>query len=149
MDLRRTYLAFFEGLTEFFAGYVMFCRYHDCYEAWKGNNYSSCSVTYVQSVRLWAAFCRFIPIVELVKTYFWDGTPDWEARCLGLLEAVHQVGYPHFDDFRRRPTPTVEGKILEECLENFGRLEFQSIYEGPLSSTLDFSEMLGSGLPLT
>jgi hypothetical protein len=148
IDLRRTYLGFFEGLTEFFAGYVMFCRHRDCYEAWKRSSYSLCSVSYVPSVRLWAGFCRFIPIAELVKTYFWDGTPDWEARCRGFLDAIHQAGYPQFDDFTRRPIPTVEDKILEECLENFGREEFRSIYEGPLGSTLNFDEMLRSCLPL-
>lgn len=149
MDLRRTFLSFFEGLTEFFAGYTMFCRHIDCYRAWKGNHYPYCSVTYVNSVRLWATLCRFIPMVELVKAYFWDGTPNWETRCRSLLDAIHQAGYPHFDDFVRRPLPTVEGKILEECLKNFGREKFRAIYEGPLQNTLDFTQMLCSSLPLT
>ena len=148
LDLRRSFFNFFEGLTEFFAGYVMFCRYPQCYDAWKEERYTHCSVTYVPSVRLWAAFCRFIPISELVKVYFWDGTRNWEARCDGLLDVIHQAGYPDFDDFVRQRAPTVETKILEECLENFGREKFRSIYEGPLANTLDFTQMGCSSLPL-
>jgi len=149
LDLRRSFLNFFEGLTEFFAGYVMFCRYPHCYHAWKNECYTYCSVTYIPSVRLWATFCRFIPISELVKVYFWDETKDWEARCDGLLHAIHNAGYPHFDDFMRHRAPTVETKILEECLRNFGREKFRSIYEGPLANVLDFTQMLCSSLPLT
>lgn len=147
-DLHRRFLSLFEGLTEFFTGYVMYRRYFDCYTSWKENKYPYCSVTYVPSVRLWAAFCRFIPLAELVKIFFWNGTPDWEARCHDLLYKIHQSGYPRFDDFIRRPVPTVESKILEECLKNFGREKFLSIYEGPLQNTLDFSQMLCSSLPI-
>lgn len=148
LDLRRSFLNFFEGLTEFFAGYVMFCRYPPCYPAWKQQRYTYCSVTYIPLVRLWAAFCRFVPMSELVKVYFWDGTKDWEARCENLLDAIHQAGYPRFGDFVRHRAPTVETRILEECLNNFGREKFRSIYEGPLANTLDFNQMLCSSLPL-
>ena len=149
MDLRRTFLSLFEGLTELFTGYLMFCRYPKCYTAWKMNSYPYCSVTYVPSVRLWATFCRFISMAELVKIFFWNGTPNWEGRCRGLLDCIHKSGYPLFDDFVKRPNPTVESKILEECLKNFGREKFRSIYQGPLQNTLDFTQILCSSLPLT
>lgn len=147
-DLKRSLLNFFEGLTEFFAGYVMFRVYPECYLAWKEERYSHCSVTYVPFVRLWAAFCRFIPISELTKVYFWDGTRNWESRYSGLLDAIHSAGYPRFDDFVRRRIPTVEAKLLDECLKNFGRNRFRTIYEGPLGDTLNFGQMLCPSYPL-
>jgi hypothetical protein len=100
-DLKRSFLNFFEGLTEFLAGYVMFRVYHDCYLAWKEERYSQCSVTYVPFVKLLAAFSRFIPMSELIKVYFWDGTRNWEGRCSSLLDAIHNAGYPQFDDFTK------------------------------------------------
>ena len=141
-DLKRSFLNFFEGLTEFFTGYVMFRVYHDCYLAWKLGQYSWCSVTYTPWVKLWAAFSRFIPISELVKVYFWDGTGNWEAKTSGLLNAIHSAGYPRFDDFITKRTPTVEAKLYEECRKNFGRDRFESIYNGALINVLDFNQML-------
>ena len=141
-DLARHYLNLFEGLTEFFTGYVMFRNYADCYDAWKEERYEVCSVTYISSVRLWATFCRFIPISQLSKIYFWDGTRNWEAKYSKFLQAIHQTGYPNFGDFRREPTPTIETRILEECLRNFGRTEFLRIYRSSLTEVLDFTEML-------
>jgi hypothetical protein len=147
-DLRKLFLILFEGLTEFFTGYILFRLYPGCYKAWKENQYPYCSVTYAPSVRLWASFCRFIPIEELVKIYFWDGTLNWEGRVSDFLNRIHQYGYPNFDDFTKRPYPTVEMKILEECLKNFGREKFRAIYEGPLQHTLDFSKIVPSTLPI-
>ena len=142
IDLGRRYLNFFEGLTEFFTGYVMFCRYLDCYEAWREERYQECSVTYDRFVKLWAAFCRFIRIQELFRVYFWNGTTDWEGKCDEFLTSVHQAGYRNFGDFRRRPIPTIEMKILGECLKSFGRAQFKHIYESPLSEILDFRHIL-------
>jgi len=69
-DLKRRYVNLFEGLTEFFAGYIMSSKYPDCYEAWKEQKYQECSVTYISFVKLWAAFCRFIRMQELLRIYF-------------------------------------------------------------------------------
>lgn len=141
-DLGRRYNLIFEGMTELFTGYVMFRHYSDCHNAWKEKQYQECSATYEPYIRLWASFCRFIPMPELLKVYFWDGTRDWEGKYSSFLRAIHQAGYPNFGDFRRRPTPTVETKILEECLRNFGRTKFKRIYEYPLGDILDFTQML-------
>jgi len=46
IDMRRRYLNLFEGLTEFFTGYIMFCSHQDCYQAWREERYQKCSVTY-------------------------------------------------------------------------------------------------------
>lgn len=142
LDLGRRYVNLFEGLTEFFTGFIMFCRYPACYEAWKEERYQECSVTYAPSVRLWAAFCRFARIQELLRIYFWDGTTDWEKRCDELIASIHQAGYPAFGDFRRRPIPTIEMKILDECLKSFGRPQFMHIYESALTELLDFNQIL-------
>jgi len=141
-DLGRRYVNFFEGLTEFFSGYIMSIKYPDCYRAWKEQKHRECSVTYIPFVRLWAAFCRFIRIQELLLIYFWDGTTYWEKKCADFTEAIHQAGYPDFDNFRNRPLPTVEAKIQEECLKNFGRVHFKNIYESPLPELLDFNQVL-------
>ena len=141
-DIARHYLNLFEGLTEFFTGYLMFRNYPDCHNAWKEERYEVCSVTYIPSVKLWATFCRFVPISELSRIYFWDGTRNWEAKYSNFLQAIHQAGYPNFGDFRRQPTPTIEARILEECLRNFGRTEFLRIYRGSIVDILDFTQMI-------
>ena len=124
-DIGRRYINFFEGLTEFFTGYTLYKKYTQCYQAWKSEVYRECRVTYIPFVKLWAAFCRFIPLHNLVPVYFWDGTNDWETKCSGLIQAVHKAGYNNFGDFRIHPTPTIEGKILDESMRNFGRVQFR------------------------
>jgi hypothetical protein len=141
-DLKRRYLNFFEGLTEFFAGYILSSKYPNCYKAWKEQKYQECFVTYVPFVKLWAAFCRFIPIQELLRIYFWDGTTNWETKCTEFTTAIHQAGYPNFENFRDRSTITVEARLMDECLKNFGRIQFKNIYESPLLELLDFTQML-------
>jgi len=74
----------------------------------------------------------YVPITQLVR----------EAKCTELTTAIHQAGYPNFESFRERPTPTVEAKLLNECLKNFGRIQFKNIYESPLPELLDFTKIL-------
>ena len=142
VDLMRRYLNLFEGLTEFFTGYILYSKYPDCYTDWKELKYQECSATYVPFVRLWAAFCRFIRIQELLRIFFWNGTNNWELEYTQLIAAIHQAGYPNFESFRERPTPTVEDRLRNECLKNFGRVQFKNIYESPLPELLDFTRIL-------
>ncbi len=90
----------------------------------------------------WAAFCRFIPLRELLRVYFWDAAANWETKCVELIAGIRQAGYPNFQDFRIRPSPTVEARILDECLKNFGRVQFRNIYESPLNELLDLTQIL-------
>jgi len=141
-NLGRRYLNFFEGLTEFFAGYIMFCKYLDCHKKWAEQQFQECTVTYIQNVKLWASFCRFIRIQELLPIYFWDGTTNWNLKCNEFLARIHQAGYAKFEDFRNRPIPTLEARLLDECLKNFNRIQFRNIYESPLVELLDFTHIL-------
>jgi len=140
-DLRKKLLLFNEGLTEFLAGHLMYQRYTDCYKGWKENLFEVCSVTYLSWVKLWGSFCRFVPISELTKIYFWDGTKNWESRYADFLTTVRQAGYPRFQDVMQNPKPTLEIRFLQECRKAFGK-RFDHIYYDPITNSLDFSQML-------
>ena len=143
-DLRRKLLSLNEGITELFTGYVLFRRYADCYKAWKLGKYEVCSVVkfgYLSSVKLFAGFCRFIPLKELTRIYFWDGTTDWEKRYNQLLKAIHRAGYSQFKDILQRGKLTVELRLLQECKKAFGK-KFDKIYFEPLEHLFDFNKML-------
>jgi len=140
-DLGRKLLGFSEGLTEFFAGYLMYQRYTDCYKAWKENQFEVCSVTYPSWVKLWGSFCRFIPVSELTKIYFWDNTKNWENSYTDFLTTILQGGYPLFQDVVQNPKPTLEIRMLQECRKAFGK-RFDQVYYGSLTNSLDFSQML-------
>lgn len=143
-DLRRKLLYLNEGLTELFTGYILYKRYMECYKAWKQDLYEVCSVTksaYLPWVKLLASFCRFVPLTELYKVYFWDGTANWEKRYHEFLAAIHRAGYPRFQDIMRKPKPTLEMSLLRECKKVFGK-RFDSIYYSPVECCLDFSQML-------
>jgi hypothetical protein len=130
---------FFEGLTEFFTGYIMYKSYPYCYTSWKDGIYKICSATYTNWIKLWGSFCRFIPIEKLAGIYFWDGTDYWERRYCELLTTIHQKGYKKFQDPMNNPKPTLEMSFLKECIKNLKN--FKKNYTTSISNILDFSQM--------
>jgi len=141
-DLGRKMLNIVEGLTEFLTGFVTYRCYPYCYSAWKSGLYEVCAVTYPSVVKLWGAFCRFMPITEPAKIYFWDRSSKWETRYSDFLNNIHRAGYPKFGDILQNPKPTMDIKLLQECLKNFGKKNFGDIYYGSLGTCLDFSQMI-------
>ncbi len=136
------YINLFEGLTEFFTGYILYGLYPECFAAWKEQRYHECAVTYASFVKLLSAFCRFLRIQDLLPVYFWNGTNNWNAQFAQLIDTIHQAGYPGFQDFRLRPGLTIETRFMDQCLNNFGKVQFKNTYESPLSELLDFAQML-------
>jgi len=136
------YMNLFDGLTEFFTGYILYGLYPECFAAWKEKSHRECAVTYESFVKLLSAFCRFLRIQDLLPVYFWNGTNNWDAQFAQLVNTIHQAGYPGFQDFRQGPGLTIETRFMDQCLSNFGRVQFKNIYESPLSELLDFAQML-------
>lgn len=141
-DLRRRLLNLDNGLTEFFTGYVLYQRYKYCYSAWRESLFPVCSVIYTAWVKLWGILCRFIPISELKKIYFWDGITRWETLYADFLSVIHQTGYPKFQDILRMPKKLpLEVHFYQECRKNFGKKKFDALY-GSTQKSLDYGQML-------
>jgi len=139
-DLRGRCDDLMNGLTEFYAGYLMYNYWRECYEAWRNDMYDVCFITYAPFVKLWGAMCHFICVKELANIYFWLGHSDWERSFQGFVDRIHHLGYPHFRnvlEIRKRIALRVY--LEQECRKHFGR-QFERIL-GSWDECLDFSSM--------
>jgi len=128
-----------EGITEFLAGFILFKRYNECYNAWRQKTYPECRIAdYERYVRLWCAFCNFVNIKAVAGIYFWKPQSDWQTSYNEFLDAIHQAGYANFRDvFAAEPSISLEDAFTQECMDNLG-LPFKNIYESRIRG-LDFS----------
>jgi len=140
-DLRARYDEIKEGLTEFYAGYLMFNHYRDCYQAWRNETYDICSVTYAPSVQFWGALCRFVSIRELANIYFWLGHSDWEKSFEEFVDRIRKSGYPRFKNVLLiKKKIALRVYLIQECVRSFGH-EFEEIV-GSRDRSLNFSSMV-------
>jgi hypothetical protein len=140
-DLRSRCDDLMNGLTEFYAGYLMYNHWRECYDAWKRETYDICSVTYSPFVKLWAAMCHFINIKELANIYFWLGHSNWEISFQGFVDRIHDLGYRRFRNILEiKKRIALRVYLEQECKDNFGR-KFEQIL-GSRDECLDFSSML-------
>lgn len=129
------HLLFSEGLTEFFAGYMLFRDQRRCYESWKRGIFEECRLSYRSKVKLWCTFCNFIKIGEVAKLYFWTGVDSWDQSYTEFLTGIHNVGYPRFRDILNLETDS-EILFTQECIDVFGK-DFQDILNS--GKSLDYS----------
>jgi len=127
-----------EGITEFLAGYLLFKKHYECYQAWKRKDFKECRISYKSQVKLWGAFCNFIKIGVLIKLYFWDSTRTWDDQYRDFLTSIHNAGYPSFCDVFVLEDNS-EILFRQECTNNFG-IGFQNIMDS-LKRSLDFSHI--------
>jgi hypothetical protein len=125
-SLGHRHLLFSEGLTEFFAGYVLFRNHKTCFESWRRGTFEECRLSsYKSKVKLWCTFCNFIKIGEVAKLYFWTGSGSWNETYTQFLKAIHNAGYPSFRDIIDLGNNS-EMLFTDECINVFGR-DFQEI----------------------
>lgn len=120
-SIGRRHLFFSEGLTEFFAGYMLFKDYKTCYNSWKRGTFRECKLSsYKNKVKLWCTFCNFIELSEVIRLYFWNGSGTWDQRYVRFLTAIRNAGYPDFRDVLNLGNNT-DTLFVQECVNNFGR----------------------------
>lgn len=146
MKFADTNLFIKEGLTEFLATLVLKKHHPLCYQLWKARTFEECKTNndYHPSMRMWATFSAFIPVVNIVKFYFYDGTSrPWELRWRDLMESIYSHGYTGFRDIFHRESEKIahEAQFLDQCNQHLPR--FSKFYEG----VLDLNKAITDGLP--
>lgn len=131
-----------EGLTEFFTGYLLFKECIPCYNSWLAGTYSICSPSYLQWVKMYGAFCHFLPINLLKNLYFQD-EKSWDERYNSFLTTIQQSGFPTFSNpFEGKRKVPLELRFLQEFHSSFGKQKFNSFFNSK-EKCLNFKNMIG------
>ncbi len=132
------YYPLFEGLTEFYTGFILFKVYQQCYtDCFKTNIGRLCQITYEEVTKLWAGFCNFVPLENTTCLYFNDNN-SWADAVTNFVNKV-QGGFPDFKN------PFSQGKLSTDlkfsiiCSKSFGN-DFNNIIQDRSKYT-DFSSV--------
>lgn len=119
------YRPLFEGLTEFYTGYILYKEYGQCYtDCWRIESGRKCQMTYEDTVKLWAAFCNFIPIAATTGIYFYKDSINWNAEVTSLIKKVQNAGYKRFQNLFVGGNSVLKFNVV--CRQAFGN-EFGNI----------------------
>jgi hypothetical protein len=139
-DLRR-YQSLYEGLTEFYAGYIMSKAFQNSYQnCWRTKIMRKCQLTYEQQTKVWAAFHNFIPISETVPIYFYQNRTDWDKLFSEFTQRIQYLGFPKFQNIFTVGGPATYLKLQAQCSKLFGK-KFSEICNNRDQYT-DFSGIL-------
>ena len=138
-----------DGLTEFLTGYVLFTKYHDCYEKWI-DEFSFCALSYKPYVKIFGATAQvIIPIEDLAEIYIYNPHRDWFnlydnfLREYGLedflIEKPKKRKKISSDNlFLNTIKMVIRNRFGQEKLNEFNDL----LKEAPITEVLDYSKML-------
>lgn len=140
-DVNARHLDFYEGLTEFYTGYLLSKNYGQCYnDCWKLKSEKACQFTYDQQTRIWTAFCHCINIRETVPIYFYNNSNDWELIFQSFIDRIRTLGYPSFTNILKNPKSRPSWVTFhQECLKNFGS-KYKEIYDS--SDIMDLTNII-------
>lgn len=134
MRLRRF---FREGITECLTGYILYKNHPKCYDGWKSDKLSRCSISYKNNVRLWCSLCQCIGIKNLAKFYLstiYDPVKAWNS----LVQSVRTAGFLRFN-YKLIPSQAYrENEFRQLCIDSFPR--FKEIYDS-MTRSIDFSQI--------
>lgn len=138
-DQLDKYHLLYEGLTEFYTGYILFKEFGECYKACFQTNFERlCQMTYEDTTKLWVAFCNFIPLSTTIGIYFNTGK-SWDDEVTKFVENVK-------DKFKKFSNPFSKGKLSTnlkfeiQCRVSFGK-EFKKICKDR-EKFVDFGKVL-------
>jgi len=125
-----TYLFLREGLTQFLTGYVLWRKYRQCFDAWKGKIYpQQCALrAYEDMTRIWYTFCRFVDFEKTKTLYFGNGLFDWSRVWSEFIISINDAGYVFRDPLPGIPA-RLQDRFKDQCENAFGRYEFNKILE--------------------
>jgi len=147
MKVMKSELEFFEGINEYFTGYVLYKKCKCCFNNWIQSRYPNCNISYVGSVRLIGAVIKIlISIKELAKIYFYHPRKDWFEAYREFLEK-YQLRDFIINKPRKIPSITMlQSSITEIVLKKHGeqgKKEFiELVSEAPLETVLDYASIL-------
>lgn len=117
-DELQKYLNLYEGMTEFLTGYILYKEYRDCYANCFRTIGQLCQMTYEKYIKLWAGFCNFISLKNLVGLYF-PTSKSWDDEVNTLIKTVNDLGYAFNNPFTKGGLPS-ELKFEIQCRKAFG-----------------------------
>jgi hypothetical protein len=121
---------FFEGLTEFFAGYILQKMFSYSYEhCWRTVEKRNCQMTWFDATKLWGSFSYFVPLRITAELYFHTGSGNFNSKMDDLTRRIQDMGYIHFENpldsqFSRF---ALVFSFARQCERNFGK-EWDTIY---------------------
>jgi len=138
-DQLERYESIYEGLTEFYTGYILFKEFGECYKNCFQTDFGRlCQMTYEDTTKLWVAFCNFVGLSHTIGLYFNTGK-KWEDEVTDFVETV-KTKFPNFSNpFSKGRIPS-KLKFEIQCRNAFGT-EFREICKDR-KRFVDFSKVL-------
>lgn len=134
------YYPFFEGLTEFYTGFILFREYQSCYEnCFRTDIRRLCQITYEELTKLWVAFCNFVPLSITTCLYFNDNN-SWGDTVTKFVKKVNELGFTNFKNPFSKGKLSTDQKFAIQCNNSFPE-EFNKICASRTRYT-DFSRVL-------
>ena len=121
----QKYLNLYEGLTEFFTGYILYKEFQDCYTNCFRTIGQACQMTYEDYIKLCSGFCNFVSLKHLIGLYFLTAN-SWDVEVEKFVKSVNNLGYTNFKNPFARGKLATEIKFEIQCRNAFGG-SFQKI----------------------
>lgn len=117
-DKLNKYLPLYEGLTEFYTGFILSREYPQCYQnCFRTDVNRLCQMTYVDTTKLWVAFCNFLPLRDTTGIYF-PTNKSWNDEMEDLVKAVKKLGFNKFENPFKSSPASLKFRLL--CSKAFG-----------------------------
>ncbi|MCH8915849.1 MAG: hypothetical protein IIA82_08425 [Thaumarchaeota archaeon] len=95
-ELKR-YEQLFDGLTEFFTGYILFQEFKQCYTDCFSSFDQQCSMTYHNYTKLWIALCNFVSLKNVIGIYF-PTDKLWDDEVKEFVNRIKNLGFDKFSN---------------------------------------------------
>ncbi len=141
-DVNVRFRDFYEGLTEFYTGYLLDKNYNSCYEnCWMWSSKRPCQFTYPQQTRVWIAFCHCINISETVPIYFYNDSKNWESISESFIDKIKQITNTNFANIFENKTKRPSWvSFHQECIKHLGS-RYEEVYHSN-NSTMDLKNII-------
>ena len=139
IDLNARSSTLVNGLTEMFAGVLLYKTKPLCYEnCWRKRTGRECAYTYRPYTNYFCALAQIVPISEIVRLYFWKVGSTWETEFRDFVHSIRGLGYPKFANILSiNSTWPLADLLHDECIRTFG-----AQYEATSDSDPDLSKAL-------
>jgi len=85
----------FDGLTEFYTGYLLFHEFNECYTNCFMPAGQLCEMVYDPYTKLWATLCHFISLRNTLGIYF-PTDNLWDDEVDTFVQRINDLGFPKF-----------------------------------------------------
>lgn len=119
IELKR-YDQLYDGLTEFYTGYLLFREFRDCYTNCFVPTGQLCEMTYPDYTKLWATLCHFVSLRNTLRIYF-PTENLWDNEVDNFVKQIKFLGFTKFTNpFARGGLASVT-RFEIICNQTFGK----------------------------